>query len=115
MPTAAPLLPALAVLAVGVWGFGALSEDVFTGDPIVRVDQSFAAWLHGHGASALTTAMKGVTTLGSAWVLVPLAAIGVAWPLARRRWAEAGFMTLAVLGAEVLTAALKAGFERRPD
>lgn len=110
---AAPLAPALALLALGTWGFGVLGEDVLRGDPIVGLDERFAAWLHQHQVATLTTLMEGVTMLGSGRVLDPLAVIAVAWLLLRRRWGEAGLVALAVLGAEVLTAGLKAGFERR--
>jgi hypothetical protein len=34
--------------------FIAIAEDVVTGDPIVRMDQGIADWLHVHGNRALT-------------------------------------------------------------
>lgn len=108
----APLVPALVLLVLGLWAFGALSEDVVSGDPIVGVDQRLASWLSEHRVAALTPVVKVVTTLGSAWFLVPLALVAVAWLVYRRRWADAGLVVLAIAGAEVLTVGLKAGFAR---
>lgn len=110
---AAPLLPALAILALGLWGFGALSEDVFTGDPIVAFDLRLTDWLHFHQVGALTVVMRGITALGSALVLVPIALAVIAWRLGRRRFGEAGLIVMAIVGAELLTTGLKAGFERQ--
>lgn len=110
--SAAPLLPALAILALGLWGFGVLSEDLLTGDPIVAFDRQLADWLHAHQVGALTVVLRGVTALGSALVLIPLAVAVVAWLLIRRRWSEAGLIVMAIVGAELLTVGLKAGFGR---
>ena len=110
---AAPLLPALLLLALGLWGFGVLSEDVTTGDPIVGVDARIDNWLHVRQITALTAAMRFITRLGSAWVLIPLAIAVAALALWRRRWADAGFVTLAIAGAQLLTTGLKLGFHRQ--
>lgn len=110
---AVPLLPALALLALGLWGFGDLSEDVLTGDPIVAFDGRVADWLHAHEVGPVTVVMRGITLLGSALVVIPLAAAGVAGLLSRRRWAEAGLVLMATVGAELLTTGLKLGFERQ--
>jgi membrane-associated phospholipid phosphatase len=109
---ATPLLPALAILALGLWGFGALSEDVLTGDPLVAFDARLADWLHEHRVGAVTVVMRAVTTLGSAPVLISFAAAVLVWLLSRRRWGEAGLVLLATVGAELLTTGLKVGFGR---
>jgi membrane-associated phospholipid phosphatase len=110
---AAPLAPALVLLALGLWGFGVLAEDVFTGDPIIRLDAQLANWLHERQTTVLTDVMRFVTRLGSATLLVPLAVVVVAGCLGRRRWADAGFVTLAIAGAQLLTTGLKLGFHRQ--
>jgi membrane-associated phospholipid phosphatase len=107
-----PLFGALAVLIVGLWGFGVLVEDLLTGDPIVQIDRALAAWLHDHASSVLTPILVAVTTLGSAWVLAPLAVVAVALLLRRHRGRDALMVALAIVGAELLTVGLKAGFER---
>lgn len=104
---------ALVLLFASLWAFGALTEDVATGDPIVRLDQQVADWLHSHRSDWLTPLMRAVTTLGSAWVLVPLALGTIAYLVARSSRRSAGLVALAIVGGEVLTLGLKAGFERR--
>lgn len=104
---------ALLLICASLWAFGVLAEDVVTGDPIVRLDQQLANWLHDHGSSDLTSLLRAVTTLGSAWVLVPLALGSVAYLLARGSRRSAGLVALAIVGAEILTLGLKAGFERQ--
>lgn len=104
---------ALFLLFASLWAFGVLAEDVATGDPIVRVDQHVADWLHDHRSSGLTSLLRAITTLGSAWVLVPLALSVIAYLLARGFRRRAGLVALAISGAEILTLGLKAGFERQ--
>ncbi len=103
----------LLLLFAALWAFGVLAEDVTTGDPIVRLDQQVADWLHDHRSSELTSLLRAVTTLGSAWVLVPLATVAAGYFLVRGFRRRAGLVALAIAGAEVLTLGLKAGFERQ--
>lgn len=102
-----------AVLVVGgVWAFGVLVEDLLTGDPLVDVDRRLAGRLHDWATPTLTAAFTAVTTLGSAWVLVPLAVVIGLVLAGRGRRADALLLTLALLGSEGLALLLKAGFER---
>jgi len=103
----------LLLLFAALWAFGVLAEDVATGDPIVRLDQQVADWLHDHRSSQLTSLLRAVTALGSAWVLVPLAAVAAGYLLVWGSRRRAGLVALAIGGAEVLTLGLKAGFERQ--
>lgn len=105
-------LVALALIFGGLWAFAVLAEDVLTGDPLVQLDLRLAGWLHSHATPALSAAFVVVTTLGSAWVLVPLALVGMLVLLVLRRRADALLLMLALVGAEGLTLILKAGFER---
>ena len=107
-----PLLAALAVLLVALWGFAALAEGVISGDPIVDVDRAVANWLHARATPALTVFFVVITTFGSAWVLIPLAVGAVVLLMRRGRRADALLVFLAVGGAQLLTMALKAGFAR---
>ena len=104
---------ALLLLFASLWAVGVLTEDVVTGDPIVRLDRQVADWLHDHRSAELTSLLRAVTTLGSAWVLVPLALGTVAYLLAKGARRRAVLVALAIVGAEVLTLGLKTGFERR--
>ena len=109
---AARLGPALALLFAALWAFGDLTEDVTEGDPIVHFDHQVADWLHDHRSHALTSLLRVVTALGSAWVLIPLAVVAVVFLLVRHLPRDAALVALAVVGAEVLTIGLKAGIGR---
>ena len=104
------LLGGLAVLAVGAWLFGAGGEELAEGD--THLDTRFANWLHEHATPGWTAFFEKVTWFGNVpvWVGVTLVAALV---LARRRWnAELELLLLAVVGTQILTYAMKLGFER---
>jgi membrane-associated phospholipid phosphatase len=93
--------------------FGALAEGVTTDDPVVRIDHEVAYWLHTHRVAGLAWLLRGVTTLGSAWVLVPLAVGAAIFLVSRGSPRHAGLVVLAIVGAEALTLSLKAVIERQ--
>jgi undecaprenyl-diphosphatase len=99
-----------------VYGFAQVAEDYATGDPLVRTDLRFAAWLHDHSTSALVSAFNVVTFAGNAVVLGAVTVI-VAFVLLRRRALnEAALVCLVWFGVEVLNGALKLVFQRpRPE
>ena len=105
-------LAALLVLAGALSAFTTLAEDYVTGDPIVRLDDRLANGLHSHAAEPFTTMMRAVTELGGGILLAILTVAAYAL-LARRGQRPLGaFVAAAFLGAELLTAALKLGFQR---
>lgn len=110
--TARALVVWLALLVGALWAFGALAEGLSTDDPIVDFDRDFADWLHERGSPGITSAMKVVTTLGSAWILVPLALTAVIALVVRRRRRDAILVATAIIGAEILKFGLKLGFAR---
>jgi len=78
------------------------------------MDNAWAALMHAWQQPLLTTAMSGVTWLGSLFVLLPLA-LALAWRQ-RSDWRQRLFPPLAVLGAAGLAQALKWLVDRdRPD
>ncbi|CAN5678811.1 phosphatase PAP2 family protein [soil metagenome] len=107
------LIVGLMLLVGAAWAFGVLAEDVATGDPIVRLDQWVADGLHDRRSAPITALMSIITTLGTAWVLVPIAAVAAAYLLRRGLRREAFLVALAIVGAELLTLGFKAGFERQ--
>jgi undecaprenyl-diphosphatase len=96
--------------------FIAIAEDVATGDPIVRMDQSIAAWLHGHGGRTLTRFMLGVTHLHSmagVWAMSLVFAAYLAW---KRAWYWLLTLVLTLGGGMLLNTLYKHAFERaRPS
>jgi undecaprenyl-diphosphatase len=100
------------MLLLAAGAFAHLSEDYLTGDPIVRWDVTFAAWLHGHSVAALVTAFKVVTLAGNVAVLC-VALLAVTVFLVRRGAFNDALLVCAVgLGVEVLNAGLKLAFHR---
>jgi undecaprenyl-diphosphatase len=96
--------------------FIAIAEDVATGDPIVRMDQGIAVWLHGHGGRMLTRLMLGVTHLHSmagVWAMSLVFAAYLAW---KRAWYWLLTLVLTLGGGMLLNTLYKHAFERaRPS
>jgi membrane-associated phospholipid phosphatase len=92
--------------------FIAIAEDVATGDPIVRLDQAIALWLHQHGHPALTTFLLGVTNLHSpagVFAMSVVFAAYLAWKRARY-WLVT--LVLVMAGGMLLNTIFKQAFQR---
>jgi membrane-associated phospholipid phosphatase len=109
------LLALFACVLVPLFLFGELAEDVLDKDPFV-FDEVILLFMHRHATPALDRIMLLASELGSgAWV-TPFDAIVCAILLARRRWLDALFWTLATGGASLLNMLAKHTFARtRPD
>ncbi len=96
--------------------FAHITEDYLTGDPLVRWDLEFSAWLHEHSSPFLVSLFKVVTLAGNV-VFLALFTVAVALFLLRRRaFNEATLFSVAALGIEVLNPVLKLLFHRpRPE
>jgi membrane-associated phospholipid phosphatase len=109
-----PLLGALLALTASLLVFSVIAEDVVGNE--IRADQRLADWLHNRAADPVTDVFRVVTFLGSFVTLVAasLAAAVVLWRRSER--AEAVFVALAFVGAQVLTNGMKLAFRRdRPS
>jgi membrane-associated phospholipid phosphatase len=105
------LLFALIVLTAGVWGFGAIAEEVAEGDT-ASSDQRVADWLHGRATDPFTDVFRTFTWTGNGGFLaiVVLFAAVLLW---RRGFVtDALFVVFAFAGAEVITFGMKQGFRR---
>jgi undecaprenyl-diphosphatase len=100
---------AVAVLA-GL--FVAIAEDVATGDPIVRMDQGIADWLHGHGHRALTAFLLFVTNLHSMAGIAAMTAAFSAYLAWKRAWYWLLTVVLAMAGGMALNSVYKHAFQR---
>src|ERR1700759_1141500 len=69
---------------------GELLELVERSDGSTAIDGSVTSWVIAHRTSALTSAARVLSTLGSQAVLIPLAAVATVVLLGRRRWVLAG-------------------------
>ena len=92
--------------------FGAIAEDVVTGDPLVKLDQAIAASLHAHGHPILVAFLMRVTQLHSiAGISVLALAFGayLAW---RRAWYWVLTLALALPGGMAMNTLFKQAFHR---
>jgi undecaprenyl-diphosphatase len=106
----------LALLLAAAWIFGAIAEDVVTGDTITLVDARLAHWFHVRATPAFTRAMLFVTH----WHSIPgecvMGALLAAWFWRRRAHYWTIVCLIAVPGGMVLNVALKHVFQRaRPS
>lgn len=117
-----PVLLASMAIAGGGWGFFVLSSEVREGE-LHALDTELLLALRRPGQldnpigpQWLEIAMRDITSLGSAAVLVLLTAIVVIFLVATRRYAMAGLALAAVAGGQALSSLLKLGVDRaRPD
>ena len=100
------------LLIAAAWLFGAIAEDVVTGDPITLVDVELAQWLHHHASAGLTRWMLVVTDLHSTIAVSGYAAIAAVYFLRTRqpRWLVT--LVLCLAGGMALNVAMKLAFQR---
>ncbi len=117
-----PILLAGLVVAGGLWGFVELMEVVRAGTPrSFDADILLAFRQAGQpnvpvGPLWLEGAMRDITSLGSASVLVLITTATIIYFLLVRRWATALLIFVAVAGGQVLSSLLKVGIDRpRPE
>jgi undecaprenyl-diphosphatase len=105
----------VSVLALAIWGFRQLTEDILDRDPLVRWDAAVAGWVHAWSTPAGVRFYSILTQLGSATAIWTVAAAGV--PLLRRRRILLTGWAAAFVGAAVLEKVLKAAIQRHrpPD
>jgi undecaprenyl-diphosphatase len=106
----------LALLLAAAWIFGAIAEDVVTGDTITLVDVRLAHWFHARATPGFTRAMLFVTH----WHGIPgecvMGALLALWFRRRRAHYWTIVCLIAVPGGMLLNVALKHVFRRaRPS
>lgn len=116
------LLAAGIVIAGGLWGFVELSEIARDAAPhAFDTDILLAFRVAGEpnnpiGPLWLEEAMRDITALGSASVLIYITAITIIFLGMTRRWGPALFVFVSIAGGQVLSSVLKLGIDRpRPD
>jgi len=114
------ILPGLA--AAALWGFVALVDEMLEGE-IRDIDSRLLLALRNPqdasdplGPAWLEETMRDITAFGSTAPLAFITLAGAAYLLLRRRRRTALFLFLAIGGGQLLSSALKHGFDRpRPD
>ena len=101
-----------AILVASAWLFGAIAEDVVSGDRITLVDLALAEWLHRHATPAVTRWMLVATHLHSTLAVACYAAGAVVWLAHRRRWRWLATVAICIGGGLALNVAMKLAFQR---
>src|SRR5690242_4145334 len=105
------LLLGLAAAIGSLVFFGWLADEVLEGETRHFDDVTRAA-VHTLASPALTTAMRGISFLGSTLFLTAATILMVAW-FALRKWGrEAKLFAITMIGASVLNTTLKLAFRR---
>ncbi|MEO7009676.1 MAG: phosphatase PAP2 family protein [Caldimonas sp.] len=101
-----------ALLIAGAWLFGAIAEDVVTGDALTRLDIDLAQWLHQRATPGMTRWMLIVTTLHSTVAISCYAVIAAALAFAQRDWRRIVTLAVCIGGGLALNVAMKLAFHR---
>jgi len=105
------LLLGLATAAAALVFFGWLADEVLEGETR-HFDEVTRAAVHTLASPALTTAMRGLSFVGSALFLTVLTIMVVAWFVLRRWGREAQLFAITMIGASILNTTLKLVFRR---
>jgi undecaprenyl-diphosphatase len=97
----------LAISLVGLWVFGAITEDVVHHDPLTQFDMMLLDWLHAHATPTGYAVFRAISLLGDP-VTLTILALAVGFLLAaRREWILLAGWLAAFAGAGVLDVVLK--------
>jgi len=100
------------LLIVAAALFGAIAEDVVSGDRLTALDAEIAQWLHRRTEMPLTRVVLVVTDLQSTVAIACYAAIAGVWFAACRQWREFTTVAVAVGGGLLLNVLMKHAFQR---
>lgn len=117
------LISALLAIALALWAFSEIAEEVGEGDTRVRAFDTavlLAMRTGDHhdpiGPAWFEFAVRDVTALGGYAVLTLLTLTAVGFLLTTKKYADALLLFVAVVGGDILSESLKFGFARpRPD
>jgi undecaprenyl-diphosphatase len=101
----------LVVLLCG-WCFGAIAEDVSTGDPIVQLDQQVAVWFHQHATATVTEVARAISFVGSVGWVCAASLVVTLFFIRRRDWHRVSLIALTMAGGSALNLLLKHFFHR---
>jgi membrane-associated phospholipid phosphatase len=97
----------LAIIALGLWIFGGLLEEVLDNATLVHWDVAAAAWIHSTGTPIGTRIFLAITNVGSPVVMGVIAVVGVVTTFIRRHHLLAYAWAAAAGGGAILDGILK--------
>lgn len=95
------------VLTAATWLFGAVVEDVITGDPLAVLDGTVAAWLVARTTPTLNGVLGAVAAFSSPSLITGLTFIGALVAAMWRRWTWLLALVCAVAGSTLLNLLLR--------
>ncbi len=100
------------ILIAAAWLFGAIAEDVVTGDRFTVVDIELARWLHEHATPALTRWVLIVTNLHSTVAVSCYGAVAALCFAFARHWRRVVALFVCLAGGLALNVLMKLAFHR---
>ena len=100
------------ILTGAVWLFGGIAEDVFTGDPLVMIDQWLSEWLRLNATPRFTLSMQWVSALADTPTVITLCLALTVLMVWQRLWYWLLALVMAVGGGLGLNMLLKLAFGR---
>jgi undecaprenyl-diphosphatase len=97
----------LIVSLAALWIFGAITEDVVTGDPLTQFDLTVLQAFRAHATPTGDRIMQGISLVGSPQAMALLWLVTTIVLAVRRRWLALGGVTAAFVGGTALDVALK--------
>lgn len=105
------LLLVFGCIALSLWGFGELAEDVLEGEPF-EVDAPLLQLAREAASPTLDRLFLALSALGFAWGVIPADILLTLGFVLRRRLADAAFVGLATAGSGLLNLVAKHSFQR---
>jgi membrane-associated phospholipid phosphatase len=106
----------LVVIALGIWLFGGLLEEVLDNATLVQMDLAAARWIHGTATPLGVRIFVAITDIGSPPAMAVIALLGVVIAFVRRHRLLAYAWAAAAAGGALLDQVLKATVHRsRPE
>jgi membrane-associated phospholipid phosphatase len=100
------------VLIAAAWLFGAIAEDVVTGDRITVVDAALTQWLHRHATPAMTRWVLVVTNLHSTLAISCYSVLVGLYFAFTRHWRRVATLFVCAAGGLTLNVLMKLAFHR---
>jgi membrane-associated phospholipid phosphatase len=102
-----------ALLLIGAaWVFGAIAEDVVTGDRLTLIDAQLAQWLHQRATPPMTRLMLAISDLHSTVAISCYAAAVALYLYQKRRWRALATLVVCIAGGLLLNVLMKLAFHR---
>ena len=106
----------LIVIALGVWAFGGLLEEVLDNTTLVQLDLAAARWIHSTTTPAGASVFLAITNIGSPPMMAAIALLGVLVTFVARHRLLAWAWAAAAVGGAILDQVLKTTIHRsRPE